>query len=63
MGGMNWTERECETGMNVAPLGTIVVAQARGAGSLGLAGSSGDDRSRCIKETSRRQSQQKLMID
>lgn len=49
-------ERGCETGMTVAPLGTIVVAQARGAGSLGLAGSSGDDRSRCIKETSRRQS-------
>lgn len=44
-------------GMNVTQLGTTVVDQARDAGSLDLAGGSGDGRSNCTKGLLRKQSQ------
>lgn len=40
-----------------------MVAHARGAGNLGLAGGSGDGRRRCSKEIVRRQSQGELTND
>lgn len=55
--------RGCVTEMNVVPLDTIVVAQARGAGNLGLAGGRGNDRRRCSKEILGRRSPWELMID